>query len=361
MERETFIRKLEQIEEDNLYRTLYRRNPSAFEEPVRNWEEFCIRYLEQTGGEQIFLPEVPPTNMADLFKETKYFSKEMHEAVSVVVNARYCPAFLHKLEVIKIIYVFRGNCWFYLNGNWIAMTAGNACIVAPDVEQTIFSCADEDIVLNLLIRRSTFVESFGELLEVDEGGVIADFFWKMLYHKSGGKVMLFRSKPHLLLEESVIELYEEVAESPVKSVLVMKSIMVSIIAYILRWNEKDAVCLDNKEKQDRYPLARYMQYMKEHMEEVTLTSLADEFHMSEGYLSRYFKRETGYTFSHLLREMKIKRSAELLIKTECSIEKIIALVGYADQSIFFRNFRSAYGMTPIVYRKKKRQAEFMSI
>lgn len=361
MIREAFIQKLEQIEEDDLYRTLYRRNPSVFEEPVRNWEEFCIRYLKQMEGEQIFLPEAPPTTMADLFKETKYFSKEMHEAVSVVVNARYCPAFLHKLEVIKIIYVFRGNCWFYFNGNRIAMTAGNACIVAPDVEQTIFSCADDDIVLNLLIRRSTFVESFGELLEVDEGGVIADFFWKMLYHKPGGKVMFFRSKSHLLLEESVMELYEEVAESPVKSVLVMKSIMVSIIAYILRWNEKDAVRLENKEKQDQYPLARYLQYMKQYMEEVTLVSLTNEFHMSEGYLSRYFKRETGYTFSHLLREMKIKRSAELLIKTECSIEKIIALVGYSDQSIFFKNFKLAYGMTPIVYRKKKRQAEFMSI
>lgn len=56
-----------------------------------------------------------------------------------------------------------------------------------------FSCADEDIVLNLLIRRSTFAESFWDLLETKDGGVIADFFWKMLYHKPGGEVLLFSS------------------------------------------------------------------------------------------------------------------------------------------------------------------------
>lgn len=87
------------------------------------------------------------------------------------------------------------------------MTSGNACIVAPGVEQTVFSCADEDIVLNLLIRRSTFAESFWELLESNDGGVIADFFWKMLYHKPGGEVLLFNSRPDMLLEESVMDLY----------------------------------------------------------------------------------------------------------------------------------------------------------
>ena len=43
---------------------------------------------------------------------------------------------------------------------------GGKCLYCgAGVEQTVFSCADEDIVLNLLIRRSTFAESFWELLE----------------------------------------------------------------------------------------------------------------------------------------------------------------------------------------------------
>ena len=61
-------------------------------------------------------------------------------------------------------------------------------------------------MLNLLIRRSTFAESFWELLESNDGGVIADFFWKMLYHKPGGEVLLFNRRPDMLLEASVMDI-----------------------------------------------------------------------------------------------------------------------------------------------------------
>ena len=32
-----------------------------------------------------------------------------------------------------------------------------------------------------------------------------------------------------------------------------------------------------------------------------------------------------------------------------------------DQSNFFRNFKAIYGMTPLVYRKKQGQADFMRV
>lgn len=359
MNREEFLQQFEPINENDLYRELYFYRPAAFEKPVESWEEFCSRFAGADGGDGRRLPSEPPTPIAAFLTEEEYFSREMWGEVNVIINARYCPAFLHKLEFIKIIYVFRGSCRFFIDRHWIKMTEGNACIVAPGVEQTVFSCADEDIVLNLLIRRSTFAESFWELLETNDGGSIADFFWKMLYHKPGGEVLLFSSSPDVLLEESVMELYEEAVLQPVKSRLVIKSMMMSIFAYIMRWDEKDVVRLKKKGDRGQYPLARYLLYMKTHLDSVSLASLAREFYVSEGYLSRYFRRETGASFSHLLMEMKMKSAAELLLKTECNIEKIIALVGYTDQSNFYRNFKAIYGLTPLVYRKKKGQAEFM--
>ena len=72
-----------------------------------------------------------------------------------MVNALCCPPFLHRLEFIKIIYVFRGSCVFFYRGRKIPMQAGSFCLVAPGVEQSVFTNAEEDVVLNLLIRRST--------------------------------------------------------------------------------------------------------------------------------------------------------------------------------------------------------------
>jgi len=359
MEREAFLKLFEPNESNKLYRELYLRNPKAFERPVKSWAEFCRNYQVLEKGREAILPLLPPTAMASFFTEAEYFSDESWGEVNVNSNAQYCPAFLHKLEFIKLIYVFRGNCRFYTDGKWNEMSAGNACIVAPQVEQTVFSSADEDVVLNLLIRRSTFFESFWELLETSDGGRIADFFWRMLYHKPGGQTLLLNSRPDPLLEESVMELYEEANLAPVKSRLVMKSMMMAVFAYVLRWDEGTVAGIGGQGERKRYPLAGYLLYMHSHLSSVTLASLAEEFDMSEGYLSRYIRRETGTTFSHLLMDMRMEQAANLLANTECSIERIVTLVGYTDQSIFFRNFREKYKVTPLVFRKNSLQGNYI--
>lgn len=350
MERQRFLDIMGVVSEGDLYRKLYFRNPQAFEKPVKGWEEFCDRIEEY---EKIELPMEPPTQIEGILTERDFFQVERDEEVSLVVNVRYCPAFLHELEFIKIVYVFRGQCRFFFEGKWTEMKEGNVCIVAPRVKQAVFSCHDEDIVLNLLLRRSTFVDAFPELLEVREGGLISDFFWRMLMGKDGGDVMLFDGEPQTLIEEGVMELYEEVLLQPVKSGLISRSIMLAIIACIMRWDERRAVPFGKKHRkgQETYALAQYVQYMKQNLSTVTLKHLASAFYVSEGYLSRYFKRETGETFSRMLLDMKMKRAARLLSGTECSIAKIIELIGYTDQSIFFRNFKATYGMTPSAYRK----------
>lgn len=354
MERSQFFMAVDRILYKGLYRDLYERYPQAFEEPIRSWEEFCAR-VEACGGSG--LPDAPPTPIAGLLEERDYFSSQGE--INFVVNAPCCPPFLHRLEFIKIIYVFRGSCAFFYRGRKIAIRAGSFCLVAPGVEQSVFTGTEEDVALNLLIRRSTLAQEFPELLEMNEEGVLADFFWRLLYHKPGKEVLLFTGKPQPLIEESVMDLFEETMVREDKSFLLTKSIMMTILAYMMRWDEQNLSSLgETHGRQDRYPLASYLLYMKSHLGEVTLASLAAHFYLSEGYLSRYLKRETGVTFSGLLRDMRMKRAAELLIGTECSVGRVTELVGYTDQSIFFRNFKAAYGMTPVAYRKNKRRVNF---
>lgn len=82
-----------------------------------------------------------------------------------MINNRYCPAILHRLKFIKVICVFRGKCGFFYQGKRIEMTKGNVCIVAPGVEQAVFSCHDEDVIINVLIRASSFSDVFAETLK----------------------------------------------------------------------------------------------------------------------------------------------------------------------------------------------------
>lgn len=352
--RDGFLAKFHLSEAEQCYKGLYQRNPDAFQRPVHSWQEFVRRYGETLPpGTAVALPTTAPTPIDNVFDETAFFPHDLFTETGLLVNAPYCPAFLHRLTFIKLIYVFRGQYTFFYNGQRREMGRGSLCIVAPEVEQAVFSHSDEDIVLNLLVRRSTFLEAFEDLLS-EHNSVVSDFFWKMLYNRPDGRVLILEGEPDSELEEYIMDLYEEALEAPRKSQLAMRSLMTLIFGCVIRNQRRCNASHMESEAVQPYPMIQYRQYMKRHLDTVSLAKLAEEFYVSEGYLSRYIRRETGHTFSQLLLRMRMTVAADLLRNTDCSLETIVSRIGYRDQSIFFRNFRAFYGMPPMAYRKMNR-------
>ena len=54
------------------------------------------------------------------------------------------------------------------------MRTGDICIMAPDVTHSLSAFHDEDYIINILIRKSTFEQSFFGLLDSDT--ILSDFF-----------------------------------------------------------------------------------------------------------------------------------------------------------------------------------------
>ena len=97
----------------------------------------------------------------------------------------------------------------------------------------------------------------------------------------------------MLLEESVMDLYEEALLQPVKSGLVYEEHDDGHICLYSQMEGKGRGMAQKKEKHRSIPWHSILLYMKEHIDEVSLASPGGEFYVSEGYLSRYFRRETG--------------------------------------------------------------------
>lgn len=66
------------------------------------------------------------------------------------------------------------------------------------------------------------------------------------------------------------------------------------------------------------------------------------------------KERTGYNFQELLQNRRFKKAADLLLSTDLAVEDIARDVGYENQSYFFRQFKSRYGMTPRKYKAEYR-------
>ena len=61
-----------------------------------------------------------------------------------------------------------------------------------------------------------------------------------------------------------------------------------------------------------------------YMNKITLQKLADYLHVSDSYLSKLFKEETGISFTQYLNEIRINRSKELLQNTKMSIVEAVS-------------------------------------
>ena len=103
-------------------------------------------------------------------------------------------------------------------------------------------------------------------------------------------------------------------------------------------------------KQQRKILA----YMEAHLFEATLNGLACEMGYSLQYTGVLVKRLLGRSFSALLQERRCAEAANLLKKTDLSVQEIINRVGYTNESFFRDIFKKQYGVSPLSFRKEQK-------
>lgn len=84
---------------------------------------------------------------------------------------------------------------------------------------------------------------------------------------------------------------------------------------------------------------------------LSLSSLAEEFHVTSPYLSTLFKKELGSTITEYIMQQKIRISLKLLNTTNMQIQEIASYVGIFDVNYFTKQFKKVIGCTPRDYRK----------
>ncbi|MDQ8737155.1 helix-turn-helix domain-containing protein [Paenibacillus sp. LHD-38] len=87
-------------------------------------------------------------------------------------------------------------------------------------------------------------------------------------------------------------------------------------------------------------------------EQFSIQALASHFSLSEAYIMRYVKKQTGETVLQHLNRLRMSHTKELLIRTDLPVKDIALQVGYSDVSSFIRKFKQSEKLTPGEYRKQ---------
>ncbi len=98
---------------------------------------------------------------------------------------------------------------------------------------------------------------------------------------------------------------------------------------------------------------KVQKYMLEHLgEEFSREAVAEQVYLNPAYLSRLFRRETGFSLTDYLVRLRVDRARGSLEQTNQRVSDIAADVGYANFSHFSKLFKKMTGLTPQEYRKK---------
>lgn len=87
-------------------------------------------------------------------------------------------------------------------------------------------------------------------------------------------------------------------------------------------------------------------------ERITIVEIAEHLELSEGYLSRLFKKEVGVSVSDYIRQQKIERAKNLLRHSDLSLVEIANRLAFSSQSHFIQVFKNSTGITPKSFREK---------
>ena len=84
---------------------------------------------------------------------------------------------------------------------------------------------------------------------------------------------------------------------------------------------------------------------------ITVDSLAKQYHYHPTYLTALFKQYTGYPISSYVNHIRITTAKNILCsKATLSIRDVASMCGFQDEKYFMRVFKQSEGITPSEYR-----------
>lgn len=148
---------------------------------------------------------------------------------------------------------------------------------------------------------------------------------------------------------------------------IQKSDSCKYIAQLLEYRNRAVEDLTTRvlKKQENRSNSNYVEqckdYVKKHYrEKIYLEDIAEVLGISNTYLSRLFKKETGIRFQDYINQVRVEHAANLLIYSEEKISRIAEYVNFPSQSYLGKIIKQYKHMSPKKYRELNKPSEFIT-
>ncbi len=116
---------------------------------------------------------------------------------------------------------------------------------------------------------------------------------------------------------------------------------------------KDFIDLIDRDRvsEYQYPISKIVKYIYANgAKKLSVSALADMYHMSPDYLSKMFHQEVGITLSHFIQQQRIEIAKNFIEFSDMSITDISNILEFCNPAYFTKIFKKHTGQSPKTYR-----------
>jgi AraC family cel operon transcriptional repressor len=304
-------------------------------------------------------------NMHNVEKLKMYFSNKMKnghwiinseklmkssEVITIHRHDRFTKFEKHRHDFLEMTFVYSGSIYQSIEGKELEIKKGEIILLDMNVEHSIEEAGEEDIAVNVLIKKEFFDWMF--LSQIAYNDLISNFVVKAIYGKGDIKQYIhFKTSENDSVWDFMLQMLTEYYEKRNGMETAIRAYMLLLFNELLRDYEK-YLSSQIVYKIDSNIFSEILNYINSNYKDLNLKTMSEHFNYNSDYIGKLIKKVTGKNLKDLVKEQRIKETEYLLKNTDMSVLNIISEVGYSNVSYFYKQFRDEFGITPDEYRKR---------
>ena len=249
---------------------------------------------------------------------------------------------VHWHDEFEIIYVRSGFLTVSISGESYIGKTGEAFVVSPGN-------------LHLMGSQSGTVDYYTFLFPLKYISFRTDDMLdeKLLEPLNSGHLMICPRVKDTAKElcEQLIEIYMAKKDESESKIATQVRTKIILLQFILEMWKKGFV-IENDTSGRNTVEKEMVSYIQQNFTgKISLRDFGEQFHLSDKYLSRYFKEHFHITLSQYVTYLRLEHAKQLLQDTDIPVTDVAMQSGYQNVSYFIRSFQKAYAVSPLKYRK----------
>lgn len=257
------------------------------------------------------------------------------------------PKDTHFHQEVELVYVMEGKLRLYVMEREYHLKRGDICVINSNEEHRI-ETQGEITTAHLFITYS--------LIRSVYNGVSSFFFCNSTSEDDERYEKLRELLNQLLKRKMFCEKEAEEEQHEYEYLSVFYKVLGYLTSNFIKKAKTDAgMSMQQKSQMRTLQINEYI--MNNYNQPISLKSLADTLYLSEGYLSRYFKKIYNMSFSAYLRQVRLSHAMSELLYTDKAILQIALDNGFSSISFFNKVFKEEYGKSPSHIRNSAKEME----